>query len=356
MRVLYLYSGKRKGLKYGQGSIGIDYPDTQFYGLNHLKEFGIEADYKEFDDFYPAWLGNFLSFRWRHFLMFFAARKYDLVFGSSLIYLMPLKILFRPRVKFVLLNIYLNRLLAANKKRFLRFWLIRFLIRRLDGIVCLANLQKDYLAENYGFPKEKIFFVPLGVDAGFHAFTPDNGREDFILSVGSDDGRDYRAVLKVAGNMPEARFIIVCGQKNMAGIAPAEIPANVKILYYISSQELRDLYRRARMFLLTTYPDGHSQGADCSGQTVLLDAMASGLPLVANYKAYLSDYIRGGQEVLVAPSNSPKELKSRIDLLLADRELRSRLARAARQKVEESFTTRLMAQKLTFCFRGIGKK
>jgi len=348
MKVLYLYSGKRKGKRYGQ--IGTDCPDTQFYGLNHLSKYGVKAEYKEFEDFWlTRFLGKFLSFRWRHFFMFFAVRGYDLVFGSSLIYLMPLKIVFRSKAKFVLLNIYLNRLLAANKKKFLKFGLIKFLIKRLDGVVCLSNVQKEYLIENYDFPREKAFLVPLGVDIDFHQYVSDQKRQDFILSVGSDDGRDYQIVLKIAKLYPDLKFVIVCGQKNMAGIK-GEIPDNLKILYYISPNELRELYQQARIFLMTTYPDGHSQGADCSGQTVLLDAMASGLPIIANKKAYLSDYAEGNQDILITNSNSVEDFKEKMDLLLSNQDLRRQLAQSARKKVENNFSSQLMAKKLADCF------
>jgi len=351
MRVLYLYSGKRKIKKY-QGKLGIDYPDTQFYGLNYLKEYGIEAEYQELGDFkYFKFLEKFLSFRTKHFLMFFKIKKYDLVFGSSLIYLMPLKIIFRNKTKFILFNIYLNRLILANKSKFLKYWLIKFLIKKMDRIICPSCIQKKYLINNYNFPKKRISFIPLGVDVNFHRYVPDNQRKDFILSVGSDDGRDYKSVLKTAQLCPNLKFVIVCGQKNMAGIRKKEIPKNVEIFYYISSRKLKQLYQQARIFLMSTYPDRHKKGADCSGQTVLLDVMASGLPMIANKKAYLSDYVENNQEMIITNTNSPLEFKRKIESLLSNNELRINLAKKARKKVSHNFTTKIMAQKLSICFK-----
>ena len=104
---------------------------------------------------------------------------------------------------------------------------------------------------------------------------------------------------------------------------------------------------------MATYPDGHTQGADCSGQTVLLDAMASGLPVLANRKAYLSDYVAENKEIIISDSTSPKELKEKIETLLSDAGLRKRLAEAARQKVENNFTSRLMARRLAEYFKQI---
>lgn len=348
MRVLYLYSGKRKQ----KGQIGIDYPDTQFYGLNHLAQYGIEAEYKEFKDLpFFSRFERFLGFRLRHFLMFFLTRKYDIVFGSSLIYQMPLKIIFRPKTKFILLNIYLNRLLSAKRGKISKHF-IRFLVGQLDGVVCLSNLQKNYLIENYDFPKKKLVYIPLGVDIAFHQYMPDEKRDDFILSAGSDEGRDYRLVLKIAQLCHSLKFIIVCGYKNMKGITKREIPDNVKILYYIPPKELQKLYRQAKLFLLATYPDSDIKGADCSGQTVLLDVMASGLPIIATPKLYLSDYVKNNQEIIITNSHSPQEIKEKIELLLENPSLRKRLAERARKKVENNFASQIMAQKLADYFKG----
>lgn len=348
MRILYLYSGKRK--KYGK--IGIDCPDTQFYGLNHLDKYGLKAEYKEFEDFSRiGFLEKFLSFRLRHCLMFFIVRNYDLVFGSSLIYMIPLQMIFRTKTKFILLNIYLNRLLTANKRNFLKYYLIKFLIRKLDGIVCLSNIQKNYLIDNYNFPQEKIIVIPLGVDINFHQYVSDEQREDFILSAGSDDGRDYKTVLKVANFFPHLKFVIVCGYRNTENINKSEISNNVEIFYYISPEKLRNFYKRAKIFLLATYSDGYIKAADCSGQTVLLDAMASGLPIIATKKAYLSDYVKNNQEIIIVNPNHPDELKEKIELLLTNQNLRERLAKAARKKAETNFSSEIMARKLAIYFK-----
>lgn len=348
MRVLYLYSGKRER----PGQIGIDYPDTQFYGLNHLKKYGLAAEYKAFEDCYRiGFLNKFLGFRLKHLLMFFLAKNYDLVFGSSLIYLMPLKKIFKTKTKFILLNIYLNRLLVSHKNNFFKFAPLKFFIKDLNGIVCLSNFQRNYLIKHYNLPKEKVIFVPLGVDIGFHQYVPDDKRQDFILSVGSDDGRDYQTVMEIAKLLPELNFIIVCGYKNTKNLS--YIPANVKIFYYISAQELKKLYSQARILLLVTHSDHQMQGADCSGQTVLLDAMASGLPIIATQKTYLADYVKNNQEIIIIDPYQPEQCQEKIKLLLGNQNLRQQLAQAARNKVETNFSSQLMAKNLTNYFKSI---
>ena len=279
MRVLYLYSGSRTQFR---GSIGSDYPDTQFYGLNHLGDNGIEAAHKEWNDVPgSSLLGRVLDFRIKHLLLYPFTRGYDVVFGSSLLYLVPLKKLFRAHAKFVLLNIGITRTLTAHHQRRTGA-LVRWLISGLDAVVCLSRFQVAYLEEQFPQLRGKIFFVPLGVDTRFHTPVYD-GRKPYILSVGRDNGRDYAAVVAAARHLPEREFQIVCSRRNLTGIS---LPANVRVFYDLPVADLHAKYREAELLLLLT-KDG-TEGSDCSGQTVLLDAMASGLPVVVNRKPYLT--------------------------------------------------------------------
>ena len=348
-KVLYLYSGVRKD-KF-RGKINVDYPDTQFYGLNHLGKFGVRAEFKEFDDLIKSkLLGKILGFRIRHLMLYFLAGGYDIVFGSSLLFMMVFKKIFKPKAKFILLNIGLTRTVSANKNNKLKLKLIKWLVKELDGVVCLSNVQKEYLENNFPDMKGKIFFNPLGVDDVFYKPNYEN-RKKYILSLGRDNGRDYKTVIETAKLMPEEEFHIVCSKRNLEGIT--DIPGNVKIFYDISYDELRKKYREAGMLLLVSHDDNFLDGSDCSGQTVLLDAMASGLPVIASRKKYLKDYTKDGQEILLVNFYDPANIKEKIDVLNGNSGLRSDISGSARNKVEKELSTENMARKLAAVFNSL---
>ncbi|NOY35621.1 MAG: glycosyltransferase family 4 protein [bacterium] len=351
MKVLYLFAGERKS-KF-KGEIGIDYPDTQFYGLNHLKKYDIDAEFKEFDDL-PAggFFKKFLGFNARHALMFFLARRYDVVFGSSLLNMMVFKKIFRPKTKFVLLNISLIRVLKSNKGRFVKERLIKWLLRDIDAIVCLGSAQKEYLADKFGFLKNKVFFVPLGTDIVYY-HPVYKGRKNFILSAGRDNGRDYKTVIRVAEKMPEENFEIVCSRRNLAGIG--DIPPNIKIIYDIPIGELRKKYKEAKIMLLITHSNDYLDGADCSGQTVLLDSMSSGLPVVVSRKRCLLDYVEDGHSALLVDFYDVESILKKIRSL-SNEEVRVGIAKNAREKTEDFFSTEKMAEKLADVFNVVVKK
>ena len=337
-RVLYLYSGSRKG-KF-KGTPGVDYPDTQFYGQNHLRTFGISADYKEWSD---VPLNRFWSFRMKHLLLYPFTRGYDVVFGSSLLYLMPLKMLFRSKATFVLLNIGIMRTLAAHRTHRLRSWLLRSLMEGFEAVVCLSTHQKEQLEREYPALIGKTFFVPLGVDTRFYQPNYEN-RQSYILSAGRDNGRDYASVIETARLMPEREFHIVCSPRNLKGIR--DFPSNVKVFYDVPFAELHRKYQEASLLLLLTRTS-HA-GSDCSGQTVLLDAMANGLPIVVNDQPYLADYVTDGKEAVVIQSTDPQAAKIAIESLDAV-ELRE-IAMRARARVEKGYSTEHMARELAAVF------
>lgn len=340
MRVLYLYSGERK--KKFQGKINIDYPDTQFYGLNHLKEFGIEAEYKE-----PG--AGFLGFKIKHFLAYFETSGYDIVFGASILFMMVFKKIFRPKRKFVLFNTGLFRTIAANKGKKLRLRLIRYLLSGIGAIACLSRRSMEYLSNEIPEIKEKLYYVPLGVDTEYYKPKYD-GRKNYILSGGRDNGRDYKTVVEVARLMPEEEFHIFCSRRNMKGVG--DIPKNVKINYEMPPSKVNVEYHEAKLLLLLTHDDSFLDSADCSGQTVLLDAMASGLPVVASRKKYLKDYAEEGEDILCADFYDPKDAMKKIKML-DDAALREKLARSARVKTEKLFSTRKMAENLVGLFNKV---
>ena len=131
-------------------------PDTQLYGLNHLSGIGLDAVSRELSDFLPEWIARIVPFRLRHLLLYFTARGYDFVVGSSLLYPMLFQKIFKYKARFVLLNISLSRILVANRRNRFRIALIRSLLREFSGIVCLSRAQKSFMEEEAPFLKGRV--------------------------------------------------------------------------------------------------------------------------------------------------------------------------------------------------------
>ncbi len=346
MKVLYVFAGARKGRF--EGVPGVDYPDTQLYGFNHLQKHGIDAAFKETNDLFPAIIRAKVGFRIRHFLMFFATFGYDIVFGSALMYMLFWKRLIPRRTKFVLLNFSLKRLLESNKDKPLKLALIHWLLKGADEVVNVSAVQQKYLAEHCPYLHGKMSVVFGNVDIDF--YHGDRSRSEDFFAVGRDNGRDYKTLIEAARRLPQARFEIACGERNVKGIT--NIPQNVTVHYNFRFPQVKKKLETARAMLLITHPDTFSDGADCSGQTVLMEAMASGVPIIMTRKAYLPEYVTDGVEALVV---EPYDVEGIVKAVrqLDDESFRAHMGKNARERAEKQLSSALMGERLARVFRTV---
>jgi glycosyltransferase involved in cell wall biosynthesis len=85
---------------------------------------------------------------------------------------------------------------------------------------------------------------------------------------------------------------------------------------------------------------------------VFLEAMAMHKPVVAWASGGAPEVIVHGETGLLAPRESVADLAGAMIALLRDRELRTRLGTAGRQRVERLFTAEIMAERMLEAYRG----
>jgi glycosyltransferase involved in cell wall biosynthesis len=98
-----------------------------------------------------------------------------------------------------------------------------------------------------------------------------------------------------------------------------------------NSAELRELYNRAHIFCLPTRADGTSNAA--------LEAMATGLPVIVGAVGGIPELIQDGRDGLLIEPGNFAELRTTLERLVLDPELRQRLGRAARARCDEFLNT-----------------
>jgi glycosyltransferase involved in cell wall biosynthesis len=207
---------------------------------------------------------------------------------------------------------------------FIQTWLRRkansFFLRRTWAHL-YSEAEVEVLLKNLTVPKERLIVNQFGVDLDF--WTPDEySSGEFILSVGNDARRDFNLLVRVAAriNFP---FIIVTKLP-----IRESIPDNVKILsgkwdsQELSDKKLRDLYRRAKLVVIPLI-----DSLQPSGQSVCLQAMASGKPVILTETKGLwsKSMIKNCENVLMVPPNDESILLDKINFLLLNDAERNRV-------------------------------
>ncbi len=83
---------------------------------------------------------------------------------------------------------------------------------------------------------------------------------------------------------------------------------------------------------------------------VLMEAMAAGVPCVSTNISGIPELMEHEKEGLVVPEKDPQALADAIERLLRDADLRARIRKAAREKIEREFDIRKSAARLAELF------
>ena len=139
------------------------------------------------------------------------------------------------------------------------------------------------------------------------------------------------------------------GDALQAQITAARLQDHVELAGPRPQEQLAVLLGKASLFAL---PCVVTASGDRDGlPTVLLEALAAGLPCVSTNVAGIPEIIEHGTCGLLTEPNSPVQLAGAIKTLLASPDLRERFSAAGRQKAELDFDVVKSAARLAALFR-----
>lgn len=116
------------------------------------------------------------------------------------------------------------------------------------------------------------------------------------------------------------------------------VAERVRILGVLSRADVLKEYASATVFVLPSHFD--------SSPFVLLEAMASGLPIVATRVGGVPDVVVEGSTALLVPPGDPSALADALERVLSDPSLAARFGTAGRHRAEEFSWPRILPQYL----------
>ena len=245
----------------------------------------------------------------------------------------------------------------------LKRWALRRAIALTAVSSDLARVMADLVGGSRGSPRSgrpRVEVISMGVDT--QRFRPDARDErlrrtlgvsgPFLLFVGrlaEKKGVRYllEAMPAILGNLPAAKLVVV-GDGPLRGELESlsrllGIEESVVFVGGKRQEELPPYYATADVFI---GPSIVVSGGDTeSFGLVFAEAMASGCAVVASDVGGIRELVREGETGLLVPERDPAAIARAVCALLADDELRRRLAAGGRSRVKRRFEQRSIANR-----------
>jgi glycosyltransferase involved in cell wall biosynthesis len=292
----------------------VDYPRIRLIGgglLNTFLAWNILTRYKDFDLF--------------HFH----------IGGSHMVLpLLILKLLNKPSILKISGWWELERSLLNPNGQIPR--LMRMLLFRSDAIISLSDEIKTQLL-TFGFPADRIISLPNGVDTQRFYPAVDKTASRKIIFVGRlVTEKGVPVLLRAAGKLT-AEFPDI--SVDLVGAGPIEEELKQMIGNLGLYGKVRFLGRLDNVANVLKTADIYVQPSLNEGlPNSLLEAMASGLPVVVTNVGGMPDVVTDGVEGFVVEPSNIDALAVALERLLHDSELRKKMGARCREKIQQDYS------------------
>ncbi len=243
-----------------------------------------------------------------------------------------------------------------------RFWVQRALSRLSDATFCVSSQLKADLVRHVGIPGTQIRVLPNGVDTrSFSGAAREQARE--ALGVGAEEiligsvGRlvpvkNYGLLLEAVSALPLDRLrLVLVGDGPERGALESLARARglaSRTLFTGHRNEVAELLAALDLFVLPSLSEGMSN--------TLLEAMASGVPVVASDVGGNTEIIQNGVSGLLFPCGDAQILSAQLGEMLDQPARRLQFAAAAQARVRSDFSLEAMASRYEALYDSLAVK
>ncbi len=206
-------------------------------------------------------------------------------------------------------------------------------LRKAAAIILMSETQRAYFRQA-GVPDSRIHFLPHGVDTAYFQPAASERRSEFVaLSVGGYR-RNFALLREVCAAVPQLNFEIV---------GPAAVAekfrglTNVRFLSGLSDAELLARYHGASCLLHIA--------EHATANNVLLEALACGLPVVAERIGGIPEYVDSSCALLTEAGDGA-QITNALQRLAQSAGLQSEMQFAARLRALELAWPKIAARTL----------
>jgi glycosyltransferase involved in cell wall biosynthesis len=233
-----------------------------------------------------------------------------------------------------------------------------------NKIIVTSGSLKSEIQGHFNLPQEKIEIIPNGIDLEKYNAPVDRAavkerygvhpHEKLVLCIGRlvpQKGIEYliRAVPRIAGRYPEAKFIIV-GEGWLRGhleYVARSTGHHWKITFtgWIPDQELAALLNSADVLVVPSIYEPFG--------IVALEGMAAGVPVVASDVGGLAEVVEHERTGILAYSKNPESIAWAVERALSDPSHSKWLVQNAREMVQKTYSWEAIAKRTIEVYREV---
>ncbi|MEZ6060690.1 MAG: glycosyltransferase [Planctomycetaceae bacterium] len=213
-----------------------------------------------------------------------------------------------------------------------------------SSVITVSDFNEAYLRDRFPDESQAVCRIYNGLDLRDFEYDAPETRSPLILAVGRlVEKKGFCDLVSACEILTQRRVPFHCRIIG-DGDLHDELQSQIRALGLFASVELagprpqQDVIRALRESAVFAAPciigqDGNRDGLP----TVLLEAMALGTPCVSTDVTGIPEVIQHGETGLMVPQHDPTSLADALQKLIESADLRVRLARNARQQIEDNF-------------------
>jgi glycosyltransferase involved in cell wall biosynthesis len=199
-------------------------------------------------------------------------------------------------------------------------------VKLASHFVCASSLTKKSLTFK-GISKDKIKVIPYGVDTTKFTFSERKQTNVFkVIFIGSlNQRKGITYLLDALAEMINVELTIVTrGIYDDTLIQNYNFP--IHLVVDVPHDKLQDELHQAHCFVLPSILEGFGQ--------VILEAMATGIPVIATENTAAIDIIENGVDGFITPIRNIQAIKESLEKLQADFSFTQAMGKAAYEKAK----------------------
>jgi len=219
--------------------------------------------------------------------------------------------------------------------------------RMADGVVVNSSYVRQAVENDFGLRPSRIHTCPNGLDpAIFHP--PDGARHPAagdglvvgVVAALRPEKSIETLIEAFAGLRETSHSLVIVGDgpcKDALVALAARLGVLERTTFTATTIDVASWYRRIDVFVLPSVSESFSNS--------LMEAMASGCVVLASNVGGNPELVKHGENGMLFPAGDVAGLTSRLEAVLGDAALRSRLAAAGVRTIEEGYTRQRSAQR-----------